>query len=91
MADSRLLIQAGSEAEEAYVEALGDEPSAEMAALVEQLEALDLSERERAGQLISKAEGLFNAAYLAAAEIGRASTQRAAVIPTRTGGMAPRP
>ncbi len=39
-----------------------------MVALVEQLEALDLSERELAGQLISRAEGLFNATYLAAAE-----------------------
>ncbi len=35
VADSRLLIQAGSEAEEAYVEALGDEPPDEIAALVE--------------------------------------------------------
>jgi hypothetical protein len=57
VADSRLLIQAGSEAEEAYVEALGDEPPEEIVALVEQLEALDLNEREQAGLLISKAEG----------------------------------
>jgi hypothetical protein len=82
VADSRLLIQAGSEAEEAYVEALGDEPSADLVAMVEQLEALDLSERERAGQLISRAEGLFNAAYLAAAvkalpRKGRQSSRRA--------------
>ena len=82
VADSRLLIQAGSEAEEAYVEALGDEPSAELVAMVEQLEALDLSGRERAGQLISRAEGLFNAAYLAAAvkalpRKGRQSSRRA--------------
>ena len=82
MADSRLLIQAGSEAEEAYVEALGDERPDEISALVEQLEALDLSKREQAGSLISKAEGLFNAAYLAAAEIalprkGRQASRRA--------------
>ena len=68
MADSRILIQAGSEAEAAYVEALGDdEPPVELVALVETIEGLGMDERAQAGTLITKAEGQFNAAYIGGA------------------------
>ena len=59
VADSRILIQAGSEAEVAYVEALGDEPPVELVAMVEMIEGLGMDERVQAGTLITKAEGQF--------------------------------
>ncbi len=81
-ADSRLLIETGSEAEALYVQALGDEPPEELAAMVDLIEALGLEEREQADALITKVEWLFNAACLAAAEHalprkGRLSSRRA--------------